>query len=54
MAELKASIFDVDGTLAETERMGIRVAFNETFKNHQLDWFWSDEFLRGIITGYGR
>ena len=28
---LKALIFDVDGTLAETERDGHRVAFNRAF-----------------------
>lgn len=49
MAELKALIFDVDGTLAETERDGHRVAFNETFKNHQLDWFWSDELYGELL-----
>jgi len=53
MAELKALIFDVDGTLAETERDGHRVAFNETFKNHQLDWFWSDELYGELLTVTG-
>ncbi len=37
---LKALIFDVDGTLAETEECH-RHAFNETFQNHGLDWHWS-------------
>ncbi|MGD1908486.1 MAG: HAD family hydrolase [Leptolyngbyaceae cyanobacterium] len=41
MADLKALIFDVDGTLAETERDGQRVAFNQTFKAAGLDWHWS-------------
>jgi HAD superfamily hydrolase (TIGR01509 family) len=49
MAVLKALIFDVDGTLAETERDGHRIAFNETFKNHQLDWFWSDELYGELL-----
>jgi len=53
MAELKALIFDVDGTLAETERDGHRIAFNETFKNHQLDWFWSDELYGELLTVTG-
>ncbi|OUD13903.1 HAD family hydrolase [Thioflexithrix psekupsensis] len=39
---LSALIFDVDGTLAETERDGHRVAFNESFMAHSLNWFWSD------------
>jgi HAD superfamily hydrolase (TIGR01509 family) len=43
MAELKALIFDVDGTLAETERDAHRVAFNETFAKYKLNWHWSVE-----------
>jgi beta-phosphoglucomutase-like phosphatase (HAD superfamily) len=37
---LKALIFDVDGTLAETEEVH-RCAFNEAFRRHGLDWNWS-------------
>ncbi|PVV27608.1 MAG: hypothetical protein B6D79_01545 [gamma proteobacterium symbiont of Ctena orbiculata] len=33
MAELEALIFDVDGTLADTERDGHRVAFNRAFED---------------------
>ena len=40
MTELKALIFDVDGTLAETERDGHRVAFNLAFRDARLDWEW--------------
>ncbi len=40
MAELKALIFDVDGTLADTEKDGHRVAFNAAFKDAGLDWDW--------------
>ena len=43
MAELKALIFDVDGTLAETERDGHRPAFNQAFADARLDWNWSEE-----------
>lgn len=43
MAELKALIFDVDGTLAETERDGHRPAFNQAFADAGLDWEWSVE-----------
>lgn len=43
MANLKALIFDVDGTLAETERDGHRVAFNQAFAAAGLDWEWSVE-----------
>lgn len=37
---LKALIFDVDGTLADTERDGHRVAFNAAFREAGLDWDW--------------
>ena len=39
---LKALIFDVDGTLAETEEAH-RQAFNATFAAHGLDWHWTQE-----------
>ncbi|HSE12405.1 MAG TPA: HAD family hydrolase, partial [Rudaea sp.] len=38
---LRALIFDVDGTLADTERDGHRVAFNRAFADAGLDWNWS-------------
>ena len=53
MAELKALLFDVDGTLADTERDGHRIAFNRAFADAGLDWHW-DEALYGellAITG---
>ena len=37
---LQAVIFDVDGTLADTERDGHRVAFNAAFRAAGLDWEW--------------
>ena len=40
MSELKALLFDVDGTLADTERDGHRVAFNQAFANAGLNWNW--------------
>ncbi|NJL48019.1 MAG: HAD-IA family hydrolase [Leptolyngbyaceae cyanobacterium SM2_5_2] len=36
----EALIFDVDGTLAETERDGHRVAFNQAFQDFGLPWYW--------------
>jgi len=42
-ADFQAVIFDVDGTLAETERGGHRVAFNRTFEEFNLDWHWTPE-----------
>jgi HAD superfamily hydrolase (TIGR01509 family) len=49
MAVPKALIFDVDGTLAETERDGHRVAFNQAFKAAGLDWHWSEALYQGLI-----
>ena len=46
--KLEAIIFDVDGTLAETERHGHRVAFNAAFEELQLGWHW-DETLYGKL-----
>ena len=37
---LQALIFDVDGTLADTERDGHRIAFNDAFREAGLDWRW--------------
>ena len=41
MAKLEALLFDVDGTLADTERDAHRVAFNLAFKEAGLDWDWT-------------
>ena len=38
---IQALIFDVDGTLSDTERDGHRVAFNQAFKEAGLDWHWA-------------
>lgn len=37
---LQALLFDVDGTLADTERDGHRIAFNAAFRDYGLDWDW--------------
>lgn len=37
---LQALIFDIDGTLADTERDGHRVAFNAAFRDAGLPWNW--------------
>jgi HAD superfamily hydrolase (TIGR01509 family) len=39
--DLRAVVWDVDGTVAETERDGHRVAFNQAFESIGLDWRWS-------------
>lgn len=40
---LRAVIFDVDGTLADTERHGHRVAFNQAFEEAGLPDRWDEE-----------
>ncbi|MCZ7654175.1 MAG: HAD hydrolase-like protein [Rhodocyclaceae bacterium] len=45
---LQGLIFDVDGTLADTERDGHRPAFNAAFRETGLDWEW-DESLYGEL-----
>jgi HAD superfamily hydrolase (TIGR01509 family) len=37
---LRALIWDVDGTVAETERDGHRIAFNHAFETLGLPWHW--------------
>lgn len=39
---LKAILWDVDGTLAETERDGHLVAFNRAFETLAMPWRWSE------------
>ena len=46
--KLKALIFDVDGTLADTEEVH-RVAFNYVFQEYGLDWNWSPELYRDLL-----
>lgn len=53
MNELKALLFDVDGTLADTERDGHRVAFNAAFQEAGLDWSWSVALYGELLTVTG-
>lgn len=49
MTGLQALIFDVDGTLADTERDGHRVAFNRAFSDAGLDWDWTVELYAELL-----
>ncbi|MDJ0507862.1 MAG: HAD-IA family hydrolase [Crocosphaera sp.] len=49
MTQLNALIFDVDGTLAETERYGHRVAFNRAFEEANLNWNWSESLYGELL-----
>lgn len=53
MAELKGLIFDVDGTLAENEQRGHRVAFNRAFEDFGLDWHWDEALYRELLRVFG-
>ncbi len=45
---LQALIFDVDGTLAETEDAH-RQAFNRVFREYGFDWSWDTELYRDLL-----
>jgi HAD superfamily hydrolase (TIGR01509 family) len=49
---LKALIFDVDGTLADTEEAH-RCAFNESFAEHGLDWNWTKPLYAELLLTTG-
>ncbi len=49
MANLEALLFDVDGTLADTEREGHRVAFNAAFAQEKLDWNWDGQLYGRLL-----
>jgi len=53
VAKLEALIFDVDGTLADTERDGHREAFNKAFADARLDWEWSVECYGELLSVTG-
>lgn len=46
---LRALLWDVDGTLAETEEQGHRIAFNEAFAAAGLPWHWDPAVYRGLL-----
>jgi len=50
---LSALIFDVDGTLANTEKDGHLRAFNETFECFRLDWHWNQELYAELLSVSG-
>lgn len=49
---VRALIFDVDGTLAETEEIH-RVAFNKAFAEAGLGWIWTEELYAGLLNVTG-
>jgi len=51
--DLKAIIFDVDGTLVETERQGHRVAFNRAFERTKLPDRWDEDLYGELLSVAG-
>ncbi len=46
---LAALLWDVDGTLAETERDGHRVAYNRAFEACGLPWRWDERYYGPLL-----
>ncbi|MFM7312278.1 MAG: HAD-IA family hydrolase, partial [Cyanobium sp.] len=52
---IRALLWDVDGTLAETELNGHRQAFNRSFAEERLPWHWTvDTYLQLLRISGGR
>jgi HAD superfamily hydrolase (TIGR01509 family) len=49
VSELRAVIFDVDGTLVDSERHGHRVAFNRAFQEFELPYRWDEDTYGGLL-----
>ena len=49
MSILKTVFWDVDGTLADTEISGHRVAFNLAFEDYNLNWIWDKNTYRNLL-----
>ena len=45
---VKALIFDVDGTIAETEELH-RKAYNIVFSEEGIDWSWSKTLYKKLL-----
>jgi HAD superfamily hydrolase (TIGR01509 family) len=46
---LEAVLWDVDGTLAETERDGHRIAFNQAFRAADVPWAWDEQRYGALL-----
>ena len=50
--ELAALIFDVDGTIADTEKAHLQ-SFNHAFRQEGLSWHWSTELYNELLAVTG-
>src|SRR5258708_17775613 len=50
---LRALLFDVDGTLADTEPMGHRKAYNRAFRKLGLEFRWGPKLYRRLLSQPG-
>ena len=46
---LRAICFDLDGTLADTEPLGHRPAYNRAFRDAGLSWQWTPKLYRDLL-----
>src|SRR5690349_1556269 len=46
---LRAVLFDLDGTLADTERLGHRPAYNRAFKKLGLSFRWGPKLYKRLL-----
>ena len=51
--ELRGLLLDFDGTIADTERFGQRVAYNLAFQELGLDWVWSEALYGELLAVAG-
>ena len=50
MNRLHTVFWDLDGTMADTEMMGHRKAFNQSFSEFDLDWKWDKDTYRRLLS----
>jgi HAD superfamily hydrolase (TIGR01509 family) len=50
---IEAILWDVDGTLAETERDGHRRAFNQAFQTASVPWRWNEQYYSALLAVSG-
>lgn len=53
MPDLKAVFWDVDGTLADTEMYGHRIAFNKAFQDFNIEWDWNSTQYKDLLSIQG-